>query len=223
MSDGSTTIAIEQLLDRLAAGDDAAKQQLIERALERLTTIARKLLRSFGGEQRVQMWSMEVVSEAYPRISKALDDVKPGSVGQFFGLARLQMHRVLLDKVRTLKNPHGVVPARGQDTEGQSVAAIEGVTDDDERQRMLVIDLLESLGKLPERQAETVWFKLAGHTHREIGEFLGVHHDTVDTYWNNACVKLARSLAPFMDHLMKPMSEDELAKNAIPASGNRRR
>jgi len=203
MSYGSTTIAIQELLDRLAAGDELAKEQLIGRALERLTVIARKLLRSFGGEKRIELWSTEVVNEAFPKISRAIDDVKPSSVPQFLGLARLQMHRVLLDKVRALQRHDNVLPTGQQQSDRENEISVEGVSPDDERQRMLVLDLLESVEKLNERQAETVWFKLAGYTHKEIGEFLGVHHDTVDTYWNNACVKLAKTLAPFMEHLKK--------------------
>ena len=61
-----------------------------------------------------------------------------------------------------------------------------------------MIDLVEAIEGLPDKQAETAWLKLTGYTHREIAGFLGVHHDTVDNYWSQACVKLSKYLAPFM-------------------------
>ena len=55
-----------------------------------------------------------------------------------------------------------------------------------------------AVGSLPENEGETVWLKLAGHTHKEIGEMLDVHKDTIDRYWNKACIKLAKPLGPFL-------------------------
>lgn len=189
MSAASTTVAIQDLLDRLAQGDEAAQELLVTQAMEKLGVIARKLLRGFGGEARVEMWTLDVVHEAFPKISKAIHDVKPKSVDQFLGLARLQMQRILLDKVRTLNSRPPVGSVQPNEIAGKESG----------EHQTLLLDLLDSIAQLPERQAETVWLKLAGHTHREIGAFLKIHHDTVDTYWAAACVKLARKLAPFIN------------------------
>ncbi len=90
---------LQALLDRLLTGDAAAKSLLVEKALDRLGIISRKLLRGFGGEGRAELWTEELIAEAYPRFSKAIDDAKPASVRDSFGLARLQMQRALLDIV----------------------------------------------------------------------------------------------------------------------------
>ena len=194
----TTTIAIESALERFSAGDASAKEELIHRAMERLAVIARKLLRGYGGEQRVEMWTNDLFGEAYPRLSKALDDVRPTSVPQFFGLARLQIERVLLDTVR--KKPRPIAFSQRQPNSDATSEAID-VADPKGEDSGLIIDLVEAIAKLPDKQAETVWLKLAGHTHREIGELLGVHPDTVDVYWQKAAIKLARHLAPFIDRV----------------------
>ena len=208
MNEGTTTVALQNLLERFAAGDSSAKEQLIAQALDRLTQIARRLLRGFGGEARVEMWSVEVFNAAYPRIAKALDDLKPESVPQFMALARLQMHRVLLDRVDALTGRGSTPRVRPQSLSGSlgnerdRPIEIENPRDEEEL-RILMSDLLESIGQLPDNEAETVWLKLAGHTHVEIGELIGVHKDTVDRYWGKACVKLAKQLAPFLPGMQK--------------------
>lgn len=200
MDNTATTIELQGLLDRLVAGDASAKSELVERAVGRLGLISRKLLRGFGGEGRVELWTAELIAEAYPRFSRAIDDVKPASVPQFFGLARLQMQRVLLDIVRSKKGPTPMpLSGKGSDSQGGQFDPQDST--DESQQKTLVIDLLDSVSKLPDQEAETVWGKLAGYTHPEIAQMIGVHKDTIDRYWNKACVKLAKSLAPFMDRL----------------------
>lgn len=110
MSDSITSVQLDQLLQRFLAGDAVAKESLLTAAVHRLTAIASKLLRKFGGGARIGMWSVEVLQEAYPRIAKALDDVKPASAQEFLGLARLQMQRTLLDKVRQIDGREGNRP-----------------------------------------------------------------------------------------------------------------
>ena len=200
MTEQSTTIELQSALDRLAAGDAKAKEELITRGLDRLMQIARKLLRAYGGEARAEIWTAEVLGEAYPRLDKALDDVRPTSVHQFLGLARLQMQRALLDRVRKIDGrgtdrPH-VKPLSPDTDTGRGLDVAD--TDDGGRQRILVLDLLDALEKLPEKPAEVVWYRLEGYTFPEIGELMSVHKDTAERYWDQACVKLGQRLAPFM-------------------------
>lgn len=201
---GSTTIALQRMLDRFAAGDENAREALIGQAMDRLMIIARKLLRGFGGEGRVEMWTSDVLNEAYPRLAKALDDVKPSSPVQFFGLARLQMQRALLDRVRANEGREGEAKPRPRAFSQKNLRADEPehphdvASPDGSRHRELMIDLLDAIARLPEKEAETVWLKLAGYTHAEIGEIGGLSKDRVDGLWNKACIKLAKPLAPFL-------------------------
>ena len=186
----SDTIVLQGLLDRLAAGDALARNALINHAAIRLLNIARKLLGKFGGEARVGMWSTDVLNTAIPRLMRAVDVVKPSTPKEFFGLAWLQMQRELLDIVRGMSK-----------VEGDKSAGSERVSPGTGDQIDLVIDLMEAINNLPDRQRETTWLKLGGNTHREIADFLGVHHDTVDDYWKEARKKLAKLLAPFVGTL----------------------
>lgn len=196
-----TTVIIQNLLDRMAQGDATALEALLTHAMDRLSVIARRLLRNFGGEARIEMWTAEIISEAYPRLQRAIQDIKPASPAQFFGLARLQMQRVLQDRARAipgaaLANKPSTIPLSQIPIEDPPAPGAKGPGKQDHNDLML--DLVQTIGALPEVQAETTWLKLAGYTHREIAEFLGVHHDTVDVYWSKACVKLAKKLSPYL-------------------------
>src|SRR5256885_411390 len=96
-----TTLAMQSLLDRLNAGDPRAKNDLIARANDRLAIVARRLLRSFP-KVRAEEETIGIVNEAYPRLDKAMADLKPATVRQFLGLASLKMRQTLLDMVRRL-------------------------------------------------------------------------------------------------------------------------
>src|SRR5437762_13088791 len=97
MSELTSTQALQSILDRFRAGDAAAKKELIGRAYDRLLVIARKVLRSF---RSVDESTAVILHDAYRRIDTALTDVKPPTMRAFFGLASLQVRRVLLGFVR---------------------------------------------------------------------------------------------------------------------------
>ena len=82
MSADSTT-QLQGLLDRMAAGDAAARQELIGRAYERLRRLAHRMLGEFP---RVRAFedSADVLHHSLPRLLRALDGVPPASVAEFF-------------------------------------------------------------------------------------------------------------------------------------------
>src|SRR5262249_46592827 len=102
MSDGTTTIVLQNLLTRFASGDDAAKKELINRAHDRLIRVARKLLGSFA-RLRVEEETAGVLNEACLRLHTSLEEVKPATVREFMGLAALEIRRTLLDLIRRLE------------------------------------------------------------------------------------------------------------------------
>lgn len=198
---GETTLAMQNLLDRLVEGDDGAKKDLIDRAYERLIIVARKLLGSFV-RVRVEEETAGVLSEAYFRLHTSLDDVKPETVRQFMGLAALEIRRVLLDKIRGMegrgakKRPPRVSINTGGSDDTEAGHDLEG-TDDDSR-RTMAIDLLEAIDKLPDDEREVVELLFFhGYSQPEAGEIIGVHEDTVKRRWARARVKLAKLLAAF--------------------------
>lgn len=186
----STTTQIQLALDGFLAGDPKGKAKLVNLAEERLMILARKLLRGFGpGPDE----TAAIVSEAYLKLHTALDAVRPTTVRQFFGLASLQMRRVLLDLVRAAKR--GGRKVSGGDAGGDiDVPA----TDNGKEQSDLVTDLYEAIDGLNEELKEVVQLLyFQGLTQAEAGTLLEVHEDTVKRRWAKARVILASKLAAF--------------------------
>lgn len=199
---GNTTIAIQNLLDRVVKGDEQAKRDLIERAYERLIIVARKLLGSFSSV-RLDEETAGVLSDAYGRLQSALETVKPATVPQFMGLAAKKIREVLLDKVRGEKGrgakprPDRVSINAGGDSNASPGLQVADSDFDDSR-RTMVIDLLEAIDKLPEEEREAVELLFFhGYSQPEAGEILGVHEDTVKRRWAKARIKLADKLSAF--------------------------
>ena len=185
----SSTVHIQAALDKFLAGDPAAKADLVNRSEQRLMVLARKLLRGFGpGPDE----TAAVVSEAYLKLHKALDEVRPTTVRQFFGLASLQMRRVLLDLVRAAK--------RGGKVANEDSGPFDppGSTDGGGGHSDLVTDLYAAIDTLDDDLKEVVMLLyFQGLTQAEAGELLGVHEDTVKRRWAKARVILAGKLAAF--------------------------
>jgi RNA polymerase sigma-70 factor (ECF subfamily) len=105
MPDDSTT-KLQRLLDRLAAGDHAARDELITRAYERLRRLARRMLGKFP---RLRPFddTTDILHQAFARMARALDAAPPSTVAHFFALAGREMRRELLDLVDHYYGPEG--------------------------------------------------------------------------------------------------------------------
>lgn len=197
-----TTIALQSLLDRMRSGDDLARKELIERANRRLAIIARKLLRSFPRVSSEEE-TAGVVNEAYPRLDKALVDLKPGDVRQFLALASLKMRQTLLDMVRRL-NGRGeierpdVVPLQAPGADGVIRGAEPATGGDEMFGRARGMDVLDSIEKLGDSQREVIeLLYFQGLTQAEAGAVLGVSEDTVKRRWAEARVTLFTRLKAY--------------------------
>src|SRR4051812_9476461 len=108
----STTVQIQGLLDRFIGGDEEAKAELIRVAEGRLHVLTRQLLKGFPGG-RGHDDTTGIFNEAYTRLHSSLDELKPATVRQFFGLAALEIRRTLLDIVRKLRGRGATPNPRG--------------------------------------------------------------------------------------------------------------
>ena len=106
-SEGSISSRIERAISRLNAGETSARQDLVEHAMMRLHLLARRQLRHFP---RVARWEQtdDVLQNATLRLLRALREVRPTSMAQFFSLAGLQIRRELLDLARHYYGPEGL-------------------------------------------------------------------------------------------------------------------
>ena len=114
-----STTQLQNLIDRMAAGDESARDELISRPYERrLPKLAHKMLQGFP-RVRSFLDSGDVLQSSLLRLLQALKSVQPASVAKFFGLVARQMRWELLDLVQRYYGPEGPggkeVPAGGED------------------------------------------------------------------------------------------------------------
>lgn len=102
----SSSQRIQRLLDRLAAGDPTARNELIAATSRRLIPLARKLLGDFP---RLRRWEQtdDVLQNALLRLHRALEQTAPSDPRRYFGLAAAMIRRELLDMARHYYGPQG--------------------------------------------------------------------------------------------------------------------
>lgn len=185
------TAHIQAALDRFLSGDPAGKKELVVLSERRLTILARKVLHQFGPNPEE---TAAVLNEAFLKLNRALDEVRPATVREFFALAALQMRRVLLDLARaagrrgkrvTVDDPEaGFDPADPRKGE-QSYADV-------------VADLDAAIDRLADDLKEVVHLHYyQGLTKDEIAKVIGVHPDTVKRMIARAKVALQEHLSAF--------------------------
>src|SRR6476620_8087196 len=112
MADEHTTVAVQRYLDELAgvSGDAPAEpivRALIERSVDRLRLLCSTLLfRSYPRLTRppLNLEADELLSSVVDRLLKALREMRPQTVRQFFALANRHMRWELNDLARRLDN-----------------------------------------------------------------------------------------------------------------------
>lgn len=90
---------IQRCIELVGAGDAAARDELLSVCRDRLTRLARKMLRDFPGVKRWEETD-DVFQNAALRLCRALEEVRPPTAAAFFRLAAVQIRRELLDLAR---------------------------------------------------------------------------------------------------------------------------
>jgi RNA polymerase sigma-70 factor (ECF subfamily) len=191
MSEPSSRIlALQQLLPRAVAGDEAALDALLRHCGERLTALTRRLLGDF---RRVRRWveTDDVLQNALLRLLGALRGVKPQTPREFFALASLQIRRELLDLARHFYGPLGLgahhdsrptPPANGAADQREPASPEQGT------------ELHELIDKLPDEEREVVGLLFyQGLSQAEAAEVLDVGLRTVQRRWHDALCRLHRA------------------------------
>jgi RNA polymerase sigma-70 factor (ECF subfamily) len=107
MADASPSTAVLQLhLERMQAGDPAAREALFRHVQARLERLAGKMLQGYPGVQRWEQ-ADDVLQGALVRLLRALQEVRPTSVRGFLALGAEQVRRELLDLARHHFGPEG--------------------------------------------------------------------------------------------------------------------
>jgi RNA polymerase sigma-70 factor (ECF subfamily) len=192
MSDEQTTAAVQRYLDDLA-GDSPAEpvvRALLDRAVRRLHLLCATMLhRSYPRltQPPLNLQVEELLGAVTERLLKALREVRPQAVRQFFALANQHMRWELNDLARRLDEQppaaelrEGSVPAPPSSSSGLTPAG----------RRML-----EAIDKLPEDEREVFGLvRVQGMTQTEAARVLGVAPVTVKRRLNRGLRLLTEEL-----------------------------
>jgi RNA polymerase sigma factor (sigma-70 family) len=193
-----TTVYLQQCLDRIASGDESAREELLVAACDRLKRLTHKMFQSDG---RLGRWEDDddVFQNAVIRLGRRLRNVTPVSPREFFRLAAGEVRRELIDLARHYYGPQGLganhasiagtVPSKSPPPyEGQD-ASLDPV-------RLASWgEFHERASALPEEEREVfdlLWYQ--GLTQAEAAELLGVSTRTVMRRWREGCFRIADAL-----------------------------
>lgn len=178
------TTTLQTLLDGAAIQSDVYSELLL-RACERLRVLARRNLRGYPALRR---WveTDDVLQRAMFRLHRALHEVRPATVGEFYGLAGLQVRRELCDLHRQHFGPHGVGANHHTDGEGPLSHAA-----DDTEMPVGWDRFHELVEALPEEERAVVDCLFVNDlTQEETAHALGVSIRTVKRRWQAARIRL---------------------------------
>jgi RNA polymerase sigma-70 factor (ECF subfamily) len=193
MSDERTTVVVQRYLNELA-GDSPAEpvvRALLDRAVRRLHLLCATLLhRSYPRltQPPLNLQTEELLGAVTERLLKALREVRPGNVRQFFALANQHMRWELNDLARRLDEQPATV---GLSEAGVAAPASSGSGLTPEGRRML-----QAIGGLPDDEREAFdLVRVQGMTHTEAAGVLGVVPVTVKRRLNRGLRLLTEQLA----------------------------
>lgn len=196
----ANTSQLSALLARAAeGGEPRACAAIIERVMDRLILLARRMLRAYP---RLRRWegTDDVFQETAIRLCRALKELKPRTAGELFALATLQTRRTLIDLARHHFGPLGEAGRHdsdprlfdGRKPRVESLAAADRSCEPQSMAEWTAFH--EAVGALPEpeRQVfEFIWY--GGATYAEAAGLLKVARRTVIRRMNRARLKLADS------------------------------
>ena len=193
MDEERTTVVVQRYLDELAGESPAEPvvRALLDRAVRRLHQLCATLLhRSYPRLTRppLNLQVDEMLSAVVERLLKALREVRPRTVREFFALASQHMRWELNDMARRLDEQptalelrDGLVPA--------PASSDSGLTPGSRR-------MFAAIANLPEAEGEAFdLVRIQGLTQAEAGQVLGVSAATVNRRLNRGLELLAEALS----------------------------
>jgi RNA polymerase sigma-70 factor (ECF subfamily) len=201
MPDPQTTQQIQGCLDRLRAGDESARDGLLEAACERLRALTHRMLRDYPGVRRWEQTD-DVAQNAAVRLCRALREVRPPTPRDFFAVAALQVRRELIDLARHYAGPlglganHASQAANGRnagDTPSPFSAAADSTLDPVRLAAWAEFHCRADA--LPEEERavfDLLWYQELSQA--EAAELLGISESTVKRRWQSARLRLSDQL-----------------------------
>lgn len=196
MDDDHTTLAVQHYLEELAqmegdAAVDPIVRELIARSVARLQLLCGSLLfRSYPRllSPPLSLQTEELLSAVVDRLLRAIREVRPKTVRQFFALANKHIRWELNDLARQL--------------DGQSAALQlqEGLVASPETSGSQLssnaLRILQAIEELPEAERETFSLvRVQGMSHFEAAELVGVSTKTIQRRLNRSLMLLSAKLS----------------------------
>ena len=197
VGEGRTTVAVQHYLDALAdlKGQSSAEpvvRALLAAAVDRLHRLCAGLLhRSYPRLTRgpVNLRSEEMLSAVVERLIKAMRQVRPTTVRQFFALANQHMRWELNDLARQLDDRSTAVELRDSQVRAPSAVGEPSQADPNARR------ILAAIEGLPEDEREAFnLVRIQGMTHPEAADVIGCSTKTVQRRLNRSLILLAERL-----------------------------
>jgi RNA polymerase sigma-70 factor (ECF subfamily) len=192
MSEEHTTAVVQRYLDELAQDSSAEPiiRALLDRAVRRLHLLCATLLhRSYPRltQPPLNLQAEELLGAVAERLLKALRDVRPATVRQFFALANQHMRWELNDLARRLDEQPAAVELR-EGLVPAPASSGSGLSPDGRR-------MLEAIGDLPEDEREAFdLVRVQGMNQVEAAQVLGVSAATVKRRLNRGLRLLTERL-----------------------------
>jgi RNA polymerase sigma-70 factor (ECF subfamily) len=194
------TAYLQHCLERLQDGDETARKELLNGACDRLTQLTRTMLKDY---RRLKRWEEtdDVLQNALMRLYRALQQVSPATLRDFYRLATLQIRRELIDLARHYFGPEGWgrhhTTNAVEETQSQAPPPRYEQADSSLMPNKLAIwgEFHEQVHALPEEEQEVfdlIWYQ--GLKQTEAAAILQVAARTVKRRWQSACLKLHDAL-----------------------------
>ena len=193
---GDTTAAVQRYLDELAnlhgeAPAEPIVRELLATAVDRLHLLCRTLLfRSYPRLTRppLGLQTEEMLDAVVERLLKAMREVRPPTVRQFFALANQHMRWELNDLARRLDEESRAVELRESSVPAPAESSASQLSPNIRR-------IMESIESLPEEEREVFnLVRIQGMTQTEAAAVLEVSVKTIQRRLNRGLMVLANKL-----------------------------
>jgi RNA polymerase sigma factor (sigma-70 family) len=190
------TLHLQALIDRILAGDRAARRELLNRACDRLRRLAGRMLNESFPALRDRHDLDSVVHETWLRLVQTVEKTDPPTVADFFRLAAFKIRQVLLDmsgKEQKLRQRERLGLSG---MSGSSFGTPDAGKQTYDPARLAAwTDFHEKVAALPEQ--ERAVFEMHFYlelTQADIARVLNMHPRQVSYVWVEATEKLADQL-----------------------------
>ena len=194
------TTRIQAMIERLLAGEESAREELINCTWQRIMRLTRKIFRDFPNVRRWEQ-TEDVFQNVLINLWRALEKVELKDARHFLRLAAEKIRFELIDLSRHYYGPHGhganhasqaILRSPG---ESESKSFDQGVVSVDPSRIAQWVEIHRQVSKLPEIEREVfdlLWYHELKQ--EEAATLIGVDVRTIKRRWRQAKLRLPKLL-----------------------------